>query len=41
MYLQTDNMEKKKKSKNLMNKSIGPIMIKRNIKGLSYELDLP
>ncbi len=24
-----------------MNKSIGPFMIKRNIKGLSYELDLP
>ena len=36
-----DNMWTKKKSKKLMNKSIRPFMIKRNIKGLSYELDLP
>jgi len=41
VYLRTDNIRTKKKSKKLMNKSIGPFMIKRNIKGLSYELDLP
>ncbi len=41
VYLQMDNMQTKKKSKKLMNKSIRPFMIKRNIKGLSYELDLP
>ena len=41
VYLRTDNMRTKKKSKELMNKSIGPFMIKRNIKELSYELDLP
>ncbi len=40
IYLQMNNMQTKKKSKKLMNKSIESFMIKRNIKKLSYELDL-
>jgi len=40
IYLQTDNMQTKKKGKKLMNKSIESFMIKKNIKKLSYELDL-
>ncbi len=40
IYLQTDNMQTKKKSKKLMNKSIESFMIKKNIKKLSYKLDL-
>jgi len=35
-----NNMQMKKKSKKLMNKNIESFMIKRNIKKLSYELDL-
>jgi len=35
-----NNIQMKKKSKKLMNKSIESFMIKRNIKKLSYELDL-
>ncbi len=40
VYLQIDNIWTKKKSKKLMNKSIESFMIKRNIKKLSYKLDL-
>jgi len=40
IYLWIDNMWMKKKSKKLINKSIESFMIKRNIKKLSYELDL-
>ncbi len=40
IYLQMNNMQTKKKSKKLMNKNIESFMIKRNIKKLSYELDL-
>jgi len=40
VYLRTDNICVKRRSKKLNNKSIGPFKIKRNIKGLSYELDL-
>ena len=40
VYLWIDNIQTKKKSKKLMNKSIKSFMIKRNIKKLSYELDL-
>jgi len=35
-----NNMQMKKKSKKLMNKNIESFMIKRNIKKLSYELNL-
>jgi len=41
VYLRTDNIHVKQRSKKLNNKSIKPFKIKRNIKGLSYELDLP
>jgi len=41
VYLRTDNIQIKNKSKKLMNKSVGPFRITRNIKGLSYELGLP
>jgi hypothetical protein len=41
VYLRTDNIHVKRRSKKLNNKSIEPFKIKRNIKGLSYELDLP
>jgi len=40
VYLKTDNIHVKQRSKKLNNKSIKPFEIKRNIKGLSYELDL-
>jgi len=40
VYLQMDNIWTKRKSKKLMNKSIRSFMIKRNIKELSYKLDL-
>ena len=41
VYLWTDNIKIKWASKKLDHWSIGPFMIKRNIKDLSYELDLP
>ena len=40
VYLQTDNIKIKRVSKKLDHQSIEPFMIKRNIKDLSYELDL-
>ncbi len=40
VYLRTDNIHIKQRSKKLNNKSIKPFKIKRNIKRLSYELDL-
>ncbi len=40
VYLRTNNIHVKQRSKKLNNKSIEPFEIKRNIKGLSYELDL-
>jgi len=40
VYLRTDNICLKQRSKKLNNKSIKPFKIKRNIKRLSYELDL-
>jgi len=40
VYLRTDNIHVKWRSKKLNNKSIKPFEIKRNIKGLSYKLDL-
>ena len=40
IYLQTDNIRIKWVSKKLNHWSIEPFMIKRNIKNLSYELDL-
>jgi len=40
VYLRTNNIHVKRRSKKLNNKSIKPFKIKRNIKGLSYELDL-
>ena len=40
VYLWTDNIKTKRVSKKLDHQSIGPFMIKRNIKDLSYELDL-
>jgi len=40
VYLRTNNICVKQRSKKLNNKSIEPFKIKRNIKGLSYELDL-
>jgi len=40
VYLRTDNIYVKQRSKKLNNKSIKPFEIKRNIKGLSYKLDL-
>jgi len=41
VYLRTDNIHVKQRSKKLNNKSIKLFEIKRNIKGLSYKLDLP
>jgi len=41
VYLRTNNIHVKQRSKKLNNKSIKLFKIKRNIKGLSYELDLP
>jgi len=40
VYLRTNNIHVKQRSKKLNNKSIELFKIKRNIKGLSYELDL-
>jgi len=40
VYLRTNNICVKQRSKKLNNKSIEPFKIKRNIKGLSYKLDL-
>jgi len=40
VYLRTNNIHVKQRSKKLNNKSIKLFEIKRNIKGLSYELDL-
>jgi len=40
VYLRTDNIHIKQRSKKLNNKSIKPFEVKRNIKKLSYELDL-
>ena len=40
VYLRTNNIHVKQRSKKLNNKSIEPFKIKRNIKELSYELDL-
>ncbi len=40
VYLRTNNFHVKQKSKKLNNKSIKSFKIKRNIKKLSYELDL-
>ncbi len=40
VYLRTNNVHVKWRSKKLNNKSIEPFKIKRNIKGLSYKLDL-
>ncbi len=40
VYLRTDNIHIKQRSKKLNNKSIESFEVKRNIKGLSYELDL-
>jgi len=40
VYLRTDNIHVKQRSKKLNNKSIEPFKIKRNIKKLSYKLDL-
>ncbi len=40
VYLKTDNIHVKQRSKKLNNKSIKLFKVKRNIKGLSYKLDL-
>ena len=40
VYLRTDNIHIKQRSKKLNNKSIKSFKIKRNIKKLSYKLDL-
>jgi len=40
VYLRTNNIHVKQRSKKLNNKSIKPFKIKRNIKKISYELDL-
>ncbi len=40
VYLRTNNIHIKQRSKKLNNKSIEPFEVKRDIKGLSYELDL-
>jgi len=40
VYLRTDNIHVKQRSKKLNNKSIKPFKVKRNIKRLSYKLDL-
>jgi len=40
VYLRTNNIHVKQRSKKLNNKSIEPFEIKRNIKELSYKLDL-
>ncbi len=40
VYLRTNNIHMKWQSKKLNNKSIEPFKVKRNVKGLSYKLDL-
>jgi len=40
VYLRTNNIHVKQRSKKLNNKSIKLFKIKKNIKGLSYELNL-
>jgi len=40
VYLRTDNIHVKQRSKKLNNKSIKSFKVKRNIKRLSYKLDL-
>jgi len=40
VYLRTNNIHVKQRSKKLNNKSIKPFEIKRNIKELSYKLNL-
>jgi len=40
VYLRTNNIHVKQRSKKLNSKSIKPFKIKRNIKELSYKLDL-
>jgi len=40
VYLRTNNIHVKQRSKKLNNKSIKPFKIKRNIKRISYKLDL-
>jgi len=40
VYLRTNNIHVKQQSKKLNNKSIEPFKVKRNIKELSYKLDL-
>jgi len=40
VYLRTNNIHVKQRSKKLNNKSIEPFKVRRNIKGISYELDL-
>jgi hypothetical protein len=40
VYLRTNNIHVKQRSKKLNNKSIELFKVKRNIKGLSYKLDL-
>jgi len=40
VYLRTNNIHVKQRSKKLNNKSIEPFKVKRNIKRLSYKLDL-
>ncbi len=40
VYLRMNNIHVKQRSKKLNNKSIEPFEVKRNIKKLSYELDL-
>jgi len=40
VYLRTNNIYVKQRSKKLNNKSIRPFKVKRNIKELSYKLDL-
>jgi len=40
VYLRTNNIHMRQRSKKLNNKSIEPFKVKRNIKKLSYELDL-
>jgi len=41
VYLRTNNIHVKQRSRKLNNKSIKPFEVKRDIKGLSHELDLP
>jgi len=40
VYLRTNNIHVKQRSRKLNNKSIESFEVKRDIKGLSYELDL-